>query len=56
MRKRLDVQFTLQGTALDIEKIEKEINSISTHKEIIAFNSNGKQEDKNDQDSIGISQ
>ena len=48
MRKRLDAQFTLQGTELDIERMEKEINSISTHKEIIAFNSSEKQEDKND--------
>ena len=48
MRKKLDVQFTLQGTESNIDRIEKKINSISTHKEIIAFNSSGKQEDKND--------
>ena len=41
MRKRLDVQFTLQGTESGIKMIEKEIAEISTHEEVVAFNSNG---------------
>ena len=41
MRKILEAQFMLQGTESNIKKIEKEIAEISTHKEVVAFNSNG---------------
>lgn len=44
MRKLLEAQFMLQGTEIDIDKIEKEIAEISMHKGVVAFNLNEKKE------------
>lgn len=47
MKKLLKIEFLLQGTESNIDRIEKEIAEISIHEEVIAFNSNGKkQEDR----------